>query len=245
MRTFNCSLRIVPRCATLFLSVHVFLHVSFELWAQQQGVDVSAVSEAVSPPSAQKEQPAPESARDTRGDAFPLTPAEQAFRFDAAPVARDPSPSVFSLLLRFSLVLCVVCAAVYGFLRLIRRSAFLSSAHDPFLKRLACLPIAPGRAVYVVGLAERAFVLAASDTCISLIAEVKDKELIDTMNIVADEQGTDARADFSQMLARLLPARVTGKGKPLVEADFLADTRKKLRRIPRNDSEESAAQDAL
>ncbi len=47
------------------------------------------------------------------------------------------------------------------------------------------------------------------------------------------------------MLARLLPARVTGKGKPLVEADFLADTRKKLRRIPRNDSEESAAQDAL
>jgi flagellar protein FliO/FliZ len=78
------------------------------------------------------------------------------------------------------------------------KSAFNS---DPYLKRTASLTLAPGKTVQVVTLDDSAFLIGVTDNAINLIGKVENKELVDAMNLHAEEESPAAKPrDFSQLL---------------------------------------------
>jgi flagellar protein FliO/FliZ len=72
---------------------------------------------------------------------------------------------------------------------------------DPFLKRTASLTLSPGKTVHVVTLDESAFLIGVTDSAINLIGTVENKELVDAMNLRAQEETVPEKPhDFSRLL---------------------------------------------
>lgn len=126
------------------------------------------------------------------------------------------------LFVRMILVLILVIACIYFIVWLLRRSMRPGVQNDPYLKKTASITLSPGKTVQVVTLQDKAYLLGVSDSSITLISEITDKELIDTMNLNAPAAGGKKTADFSSLLSSL-----TGSAKRT--GGFLKSRRQKLR----------------
>lgn len=113
--------------------------------------------------------------------------------------------STGSMLFQLIISLAVVCGLIYGVLYIIRRSKRFTAADDPFLKPVATLTLAPNKALHIVTLIDKAYLIGASDASLSLIAEITDKELIDAMNLHA-AQTVGPKQDFASFLHTFFPA---------------------------------------
>ena len=104
---------------------------------------------------------------------------------------------------RMILVLAVVIALIYFFFAFLKKTTGVGNVSDPYLKKVASLPLGPGKSVHVITLKDKAYIIGAGESSINLIAEVEDKELVDAMNLHApvssDKKGS---LRFSDLLGK-------------------------------------------
>ncbi len=101
------------------------------------------------------------------------------------------------------LVLVAVIACIYGIVWLIKKSMRPGAENDPYLKKTASITLAPGKTVQIVTLQDKAYLLGVSDTSITLISEIDDKEFVDAMNLNTASTGGKRPADFASLLSSL------------------------------------------
>jgi flagellar protein FliO/FliZ len=136
-------------------------------------------------------------------------------------------------------VLALVLAAIYGVYRLMKRMAKPKAADSSAVKVLASTSLGTGRALFVVALGSKAYLVGATDASVNLVAEVEDKEYVDALILEAAMSPEKARSasakDFGEILTGLLGGRrgggKPGAGKPRGPGDFLAGQRERLRKF--------------
>jgi flagellar protein FliO/FliZ len=157
---------------------------------------------------------------------------------DAAAPARAAGnaagSTTLSYFLRMVFVLAIVLAAIYGVYRLMKRASRPKAADNKAVKVLATTALGPGKALHIVVVGSKAYLIGATDSSISLVSEVADKDLIDTLSLEAALAPKEAKpgADFGEMLAGLLTGRRRAGLKPRRrDGDFLAGQRERLRKF--------------
>ena len=141
--------------------------------------------------------------------------------------------------LRMVFVLALVLTAIYGIYRLMKRASRPKAVDDAAVKVLASTSLGSGKALHVVSLGGKAYLIGATDASITLVAEVVDKDFIDGLALEAAlaPHASKPGMDFGDMLVNLLGARHRsgGRGKDgsrqRRDADFLAGQRERLRKF--------------
>ena len=102
----------------------------------------------------------------------------------------------FFLFLRMIIVLGIVVACIYAVMWFMKKSIRGdSAADDPFLRKVSSVDLAVGKSVQVVTLLDHAYIVGVSD-----------KELVDAMNLYADEhQNVKKPRTFSDILDIFMP----------------------------------------
>jgi flagellar protein FliO/FliZ len=116
-------------------------------------------------------------------------------------------PASVSALLRILLVLALVAVAIYGVVFFLKRLSRTPQQKNPYLKVLARVPLSAGSIASVVSVGNRAWLVGAAENSVSLLAEINDQELIDTMLLDESQKNTEAGtgkfADFGAILRRV------------------------------------------
>jgi len=131
--------------------------------------------------------------------------------------AKAAGPDTFVYFLRMLLVLALVLGVMYLVFTLMRRLARPRNATDSPIRVLASTSLGTGKAVHLVELGGKAWLLGASEQGLTLITEIDDRELLDGIELEAATR-KPAGGDFGGILARLLrggrPVKI-----PLAEGD--------------------------
>jgi flagellar protein FliO/FliZ len=154
-----------------------------------------------------------------------------------AQAAKDAAaPSTLSYFIRMLFVLALVLAAIYCVYRLMRKLARPKESESSAIKLLASTGLGPGKALHVVALGTKAYLVGATDSSVNLVAEIEDKDYLDRLVLEAETKpkATPER-DFGQVLYGLLGARRGGRdrkrGQQGGAGDFLAGQRDRLRKF--------------
>lgn len=132
--------------------------------------------------------------------------------------AKNNEPSSIWILVRIVLVLGIVCGGIYGVVFFLKKTTRINAGNDPYLKNVASLPLSPNKAVQVITIGSQAFVIGVTDQSISLIAEINDRELIDSMNLATDRGNPVPAESFANLLNSFLPKK-HGEGQSGSTAD--------------------------
>ena len=116
-------------------------------------------------------------------------------------VDQENTTSTFGLFMRMIFVLIGIIALIYAFVWALRKFSTPKAKEDLYLKEVANLTLSPGKIVRVISLKEKAYIIGVTDSSINLITEVQDKELIDAMNLNAEQSANEKPKDFSTMLS--------------------------------------------
>ena len=122
-----------------------------------------------------------------------------------------PSVSTSSsiwLFLKMVIALVVVALCIYAIFIFLRKNANgIAQSNDPFLRQVAHLSLGPGKSVRVVSLVDKAYILGITDNSVNLIAEVGNRELVDSMNLYADKHDkTSKPRSFADVLDMFMPS---------------------------------------
>jgi len=136
-------------------------------------------------------------------------------------------------------VLALVLAAIYGVYRLMKSLSRPKAAGPSAVKLLASTPLGPGKTLHVIGLGSKAYLIGSTDSSISLVAEIEDKDFVDALALEAaiSHQPSGKGLDFGELLAGLLGNRYTrgrregGSKAQVRDGDFLAGQRERLRKF--------------
>lgn len=123
---------------------------------------------------------------------------------DAVQPGAGANSSILPYFIRMVLVLALVIGLIYALYAILKRSARPVAAQDAYLKVLATTNLAAGRSVHVVALGDSAWLVGSTDAQVNLIAELKDKELVDTLALRAAEAPEAPRKAFATILGELL-----------------------------------------
>ncbi len=105
------------------------------------------------------------------------------------------------IFIRMILVLIFIIAIIYIISKLMKKNSNAPSKEDEFLRDVASIAVGPNKSVHVVTLMDQAYMIGVSDNSVNLIARVEDKELINAMNVYADDHiGQKKSLNFSQIL---------------------------------------------
>ena len=116
-------------------------------------------------------------------------------------VSQENTTSTFGLFMRMIFVLIGIIALIYAFVWALRKFSTPKAKEDLYLKEVANLTLSPGKSVRVISLKDKAYIIGVTDSSINLITEVQDKELIDAMNLNAEQSANEKPKDFSTMLS--------------------------------------------
>lgn len=132
----------------------------------------------------------------------------------------------FWTVFRMVVVLALVAAAIYGIIFLLRRLSRNTIQENPHLKVLAGVPLGTGRSVHIVSVGTKAWLIGSAETGVSLIAELTDQEIIDTLLLDASQHHTNSKLlDFASLLRRFTGSK-PAQSKP--SADNIRKRREKL-----------------
>lgn len=147
-----------------------------------------------------------------------------------------PQPvSAFGSIFRMLLALALVAGAIYGLVLFIKRKSRPSVDEDALLRVLATTHLGSNRFVHVVSLGTKAWLLGASDGGISLLGEVEDTELIDTLRIEASRttanKGAVGGMDFRKLFMKLGGAKDSLDAGSFPGSDALRERRERLKKL--------------
>jgi flagellar protein FliO/FliZ len=154
----------------------------------------------------------------------------------AKAVNNTAGSTTLAYFLRMIVVLALVLAAIYGIYRFMKKLSRPKVSGDSSVKILASTSLGPGKALHVIALGSKAYLIGATDAAISLVAEVEDKDFIDTLALEAAMSPMSSKSgaglDFGDMLAGLLGGRrKAGAKQQRRDGDFLAGQRERLRKF--------------
>ncbi len=139
---------------------------------------------------------------------------ERAIVLDSPPAAQAngaaAQTSSIWILLRVVLVLLIVCGGIYGTVYLLKKSTKINAGNDPYLKSVSTLSLSTNKSIRVITVGSQAFLIGVTDQSISLISEIKDRELIDAMNLESDLNATVPAGSFASVLSAFLPKQLRG-----------------------------------
>lgn len=124
----------------------------------------------------------------------------------------------FFSVLRVFLVLILAALAVYGVMFVLKKGLRRENGSSPHIKLLASLPLTPKTSAAVISVGERAWVTGVSDAGINLIAEINDRETIDTMKLeyekraASEVSGPIKFLDFARRFIPRSQTRISGDG---------------------------------
>jgi len=139
--------------------------------------------------------------------------------------------SILPYFFRMILVLGLVIAAIYGLYALLKRSTKPSIASDTYLRLLATTNIGVGRSLHVVSLGDKAWLIGATESSISLISPVEDKELVDALALRAAEAPETPRRDFTVLLNDMLGRKSARKSSSAIASEFFNRQRDRLKKF--------------
>lgn len=157
---------------------------------------------------------------------------------DSAP-PQENGVSFFGSLWKLILMLLIVCVLAYVVLRFLKKSQTLSLNDDPYLKVVSSLKLAPNKSLYIITVKREAFLIAVTEKDVSLISRIEDTELIDTLNLHAENQTVEQKP-FAEMVSVFFKkqnkptentARETSKANEAADAltgNFLEGMRERL-----------------
>lgn len=135
---------------------------------------------------------------------------EQAQTPTVSPQAVSSTNSIWYFI-RVILTLALVIAVIYGIVYLLKKSGNPLASSDPYLKKLASLPLSTGRTVYIISAGRQAFIVGSAESSLNLIAEITDTDLIDAMNLNLEKNTNSAKPkDFSSLISKFFPGVHTG-----------------------------------
>ncbi len=110
---------------------------------------------------------------------------------------------------RMIVMLLIVVALIYAVFRFLKASGKVPLAEDDtFLRRVSSLSLGNGKSVQIVTLIDSAYLVGVTENAINLISEIKDKELINALNLYADKHDNAARPkNFADVLSLFMPAK--------------------------------------
>lgn len=113
-------------------------------------------------------------------------------------------PGVF---IRVIFSLAVVAALIYGVYFFFKKVMKTSSpSDDPFLRKICELGVAPGKSVQIVTVQDKGYVIGVTDQNINLLGEIDDEQLLNAMNLYADEKSkTPKPKSFAEILNLFMP----------------------------------------
>jgi flagellar protein FliO/FliZ len=143
--------------------------------------------------------------------------------------------STIGYFLRMILVLGLVIGAIYLVFRVMKRIGRPKQRGEELVKVLAQTSLGAGKAVHVIGLGDKAWLIGSSESGVSLIAEIDDKVLLDDLALKAATAPTQPKTDFASVLSGLLGKRRGGAGRKGANdglgPDYLAQQRERLKKL--------------
>jgi len=170
--------------------------------------------------SIQAQQPAQPAATSGTANAGALGNAqavdETSLSLDAqAPAANQAAtaagPNTFLYFLRMIVVLALVVGAMYLVFMLMRRLARPKEATNAPIRVMASTSLGTGKAVHLIGLGAKAWLVGSSEQGVNLISEIDDRELLDELELEAASHKPVAGRDFAGIITGLLAPK-RGKG---------------------------------
>lgn len=105
------------------------------------------------------------------------------------------------LFIRMILVLILVIVAIYALMKFFKKKSTEVKSSDDFLRSVSSLAFGPGKSVEIVTLIDKAYVLGVTEKSINLIAEIDDKELIESLNLNHDKKSNVSKPiNFAEVL---------------------------------------------
>ena len=105
------------------------------------------------------------------------------------------------LFVRMILVLILVIVAIYALMKFFKKKSTEVKSSDDFLRSVSSLSFGPGKSVEIVTLIGKAYVLGVTEKSINLIAEIDDKELIESLNLNHDKKSNVTKPiNFAEVL---------------------------------------------
>ena len=105
------------------------------------------------------------------------------------------------LFVRMILVLILVIVAIYALMKFFKKKSTEVKSSDDFLRSVSSLSFGPGKSVEIVTLIDKAYVLGVTEKSINLIAEIDDKELIESLNLNHDKKSNVTKPiNFAEVL---------------------------------------------
>ena len=125
----------------------------------------------------------------------------------AAAPAASPGVSTWDFV-RMLIILAAVVLVIYLLFWVLRRGAGKKIQENDLIRVLGSRGLAGNRALHLVEVGNSVYLVGASDGGVQLIAEVTDKESLDSMRLKAAEQAPGTRHTFQQILAEIFrPAK--------------------------------------
>jgi flagellar protein FliO/FliZ len=127
----------------------------------------------------------------------------------AAPASQPVASGVSTWdFVRMLIILAAVVLVIYLLFWVLRRGAGKKIQENDLIRVLGSRGLAGNRALHLVEVGTSVYLVGASDGGVQLIAEVTDKESLDSVRLKAAEQPLGTRHTFQQVLAEIFrPAK--------------------------------------
>jgi flagellar biosynthetic protein FliO len=148
--------------------------------------------------------------------------------------AKAPATNLW-IYLRTVLVLAFVVALIYFTLRFIKKASKPKGQGSENIRVLSSLPLGPKSCLYLVAVGSEVFFLGSTEGSIRPIADLKDREFIDSLLLRELDKGEPVKADFASMIRNALgikPKRGQEGGSDFsLSMDFLQGQKDRLKKF--------------
>lgn len=142
--------------------------------------------------------------------------------------------SYTSQIFRLLLSLAFVIFLAYIAIKFMKKGSLFSVNNDPYLKLVANLNIEQGKSIKIVTVGDEAYIIGVTNSSITKIAKVENRELVDAMNLKADETGEVDKNSFSKVFSNLFSSQKNPQKKEnttQIDYTFLEAQQNRLKNI--------------
>lgn len=110
---------------------------------------------------------------------------------------------------RMILILAGVVGAIYGLFYLLKKSAGPKTQSNDLIRVLDYKVLNGNKGVHLVELGNHIYLVGSSDSSVSMLAEITDKETQDKIHLEISQRPNQTPPKFAQVLGKLLGAKDT------------------------------------